>query len=225
MSRERQNILVVAAHPDDEVIGVGGTILHHASAGDAVYVAVLTEGTSAQYPDDWEQIAARKKEQTLKVAELLGVTKVFTGDFPELRLDALPIFEITRFLEKVAAQVKPNIVYTHHFSELNRDHRTAYEATTVSVRPFALPSLKRLLCYQVDTLEHWGHGPSHYNVYTDITKTLETKLEAMAIYETEIREHPHPRSLEAMRQIAYRNGAAVGLRAAEIFQLVLEVQR
>lgn len=225
MSRERQNILVVAAHPDDEVIGVGGTILHHASAGDAVYVAVLTEGTSAQYPDDWEQIAARKREQTLKVAELLGVTKVFSGDFPELRLDALPIFEITRFLEKVVAQVKPDIVYTHHFSELNRDHRTAYEATTVSVRPFALPSLKRLLCYQVDTLEHWGHGPSQYNVYTDITKTLETKLEAMAIYETEIREHPHPRSLEAMRQIAYRNGAAVGLRAAEIFQLVLEVQR
>jgi LmbE family N-acetylglucosaminyl deacetylase len=225
VSRARQNILVVAAHPDDEVIGVGGTIVQHVSEGNAVYVAVLTEGTSAQYPDDWERIAVRKKEQTIRVAELLGVAEVFTGDFPELRLDALPIFEITRFLEKVVARVKPNIVYTHHFAELNRDHRTAYEATTVSVRPFAVPSLKRLLCYQVDTLEHWGHGPAQYNVYTDITKTLETKLEAMAIYETEVREHPHPRSLEAMRQMAYRNGAIVGLRAAEIFQLVLEVQR
>jgi LmbE family N-acetylglucosaminyl deacetylase len=207
------------------VIGVGGTIVQHASEGDAVYVAVLTEGTSAQYPDDWERIAARKKQQTLRVAEVLGVSEVFTGDFPELRLDARPIFEITRFLEKVVTRVKPNIVYTHHYAELHRDHRTAYEATTVSVRPYALPSLKRLLCYQVDTLEHWGHGPAQYNVYTDITKTLETKLQAMAIYETEVREHPHPRSLEAMRQIAYRNGAAVGLRAAEIFQLVLEVQR
>ena len=225
MSRERQNVLVVAAHPDDEVIGVGGTIAQHAAAGDAVYVVVLTEGTSAQYRDDWEKIAARKKEQTIRVAELLGVTEVFTGDFPEMRLDALPIYEITRFLEKVVAQVKPNIVYTHHFAELNRDHRTAYEATTVAVRPFVLPSLKRLLCYQVDTLQHWGHGPAQYNVYTDITKHLEIKLEAMSIYETEIREYPHPRSLEAMRQIAYRNGAAVGLRAAEIFQLVLEVQR
>ena len=225
MSRERQNILVVAAHPDDEVIGVGGTIVRHVSEGDAVYVAVLTDGTSVQYPDDWERIAARKKEQTIRVAGRLGVAEVFTGNFPEMRLDALPIFEITRFLEKVVAQVKPNIVYTHHFAELNRDHRTAYEATTVSVRPFVLPSLKRLLCYQVDTLEHWGHGPAQYNVYSDITKTLETKLEAMAIYETEIREYPHPRSLEAMRQIAYRNGATVGLRAAEIFQLVLEVQR
>lgn len=225
MSRERQNILVVAAHPDDEVIGVGGTIVQHASAGDRVYVAVLTEGTSAQYPDDWERIAAQKKQQTITVGELLGVTEVFTGDFPELRLDALPIFEITRFLEKVVAKVKPNIVYTHHFAELNRDHRAAYEATTVSVRPFAVPCLKKLLCYQVDTIEHWGHGPAQYNVYADITKTLETKLEAMAIYQTELREYPHPRSLEAMRHTAYRNGAAVGLRAAEIFQLVLEVQR
>lgn len=225
MSRERQSILIVAAHPDDEVIGVGGTIAKHASAGDAVYVAILTEGASAQYPDDGERIAARKKEQTLKVAELLGVSEVFTGDFPELRLDALPIFEITRFLEGVVAKVQPNIVYTHHFAELNRDHRTAYEATTVSVRPYALPSFRKLLCYQVDTLEHWGHGPAQYNVHVDITESLGAKLEAMAVYETEVREYPHPRSLEALRQTAYRNGASVGLKAAEIFQMVLEVRR
>lgn len=225
MRRERQSVLVVAAHPDDEVIGVGGTLAKHAAAGDDVYVAVLTEGASAQYPEEGEKMAARKKEQTLKAAEQLGVAEVFAGDFPELRLDALPIFEITRFLERVVTRVKPNVVYTHHFAELNRDHRTAYEATTVAVRPYALPSFERLLCYQVDTLEHWGHGPAQYNVYSDIEEQLEAKLAAMAIYDTEVREYPHPRSLEAMRQTARRNGAAVGLRAAEIFQLVLEVRR
>lgn len=218
-------MLIVAAHPDDEVIGAGGTLARHAAAGDAVYVAVLTEGASAQYPGEGERIAALKKEQTLQAAGLLGVSEVFTGDFPELRLDALPIFEITRFLEGVVAKVRPNVVYTHHFAELNRDHRAAYEATTVSVRPYALPSFERLLCYQVDTLEHWGHGPAQYNVYADITETLEAKLKAMAVYETEVREYPHPRSLEAMRQTALRNGSAVGLKAAEVFQLVLEVRR
>ncbi|MCA1612550.1 MAG: PIG-L family deacetylase [Acidobacteria bacterium] len=224
MSRRRQNVLVVAAHPDDEVIGVGGTMARHAAAGDAVYVAILTEGASAQYLGEGERMAAMKKEQTLKAAALLGVSEVFTGDFPEMRLDALPIFEVTRFLEGVVRKVEPNVVYTHHFAELNRDHRTAYEATTVAVRPYALPSFERLLCYQVDTLEHWGHGPAQYNVYADIAGTLEAKLKAMAFYETEVREYPHPRSLEAMRQAALRNGAAVGLEAAEIFQLVLEVR-
>lgn len=225
MSGKRQSVLVVAAHPDDEVIGVGGTVARHAAEGDAVYVAVLTEGCSAQYPEDAERMAALKKEQTLRAAEMLGVSEVFTGDFPEMRLDALPVFEVTRFLEGVVRKVRPGVVYTHHFAELNRDHRTAYEATTVAVRPYALPSFERLLCYQVDTLEHWGHGPAQYNVYSDVSETLEAKLRAMAVYETEVREHPHPRSLEALRQAALRNGAAVGLKAAEVFQLVLEVRR
>lgn len=225
MSGKRQSVLVVAAHPDDEVIGAGGTMARHAAAGDSVYVAVLTEGASAQYPEEGERMAALKKEQTLRAAALLGVSEVFTGDFPELRLDALPIFEVTRFLEGVVKRVLPNVVYTHHFAELNRDHRAAYEATAVAVRPYALPCFERLLCYQVDTLEHWGHGPAQYNVYADISASLDAKLKAMAVYESEVREYPHPRSLEAMRQTALRNGAAAGLKAAEIFQLVLEVQR
>jgi LmbE family N-acetylglucosaminyl deacetylase len=225
MADKERSVLVVAAHPDDEVIGVGGTIARHAAQGDAVYVAILTEGASAQYPADHERIAQLKREQASHVAELLGVRDLFMGHLPEMRLDSLPVVEITHFLESIVKRIKPSVVYTHHFSELNRDHRMAYEATMVAVRPFALPSLERLLCYPVDTVGHLGYGVPQYNVYFDIGATLETKLHAMSCYDTEVRPYPHPRSLEALRQTAYRNGMMVGFKAAEIFQLALEVQR
>lgn len=217
-------VLVVAAHPDDEVLGAGGTIARHAALGDSVYVAILTEGASVQFPGQPEMIEL-KRTQALKAAQVLGVKEVFFGNFPDQKLDVYPIIEITRFIEDVVRKTKPNIVYTHHFTELNRDHRIAYEATSVSVRPFSHPSIERFLCFSVDTVSDWGKGTAQYNVFSDITDTLPMKLRAMQFYETETREHPHPRSLEAVRQIAYRNGVMVGLKAVEMFQLVMEIRR
>ncbi|HZT59154.1 MAG TPA: PIG-L deacetylase family protein [Pyrinomonadaceae bacterium] len=219
-----KNVLVIAAHPDDEVIGVGGTIAAHAAAGDSVFVLILTEGASVQFPGD-EGKAALKKRQALAAAELLGAREVFAGDFPDQRLDATPIIEVNRFVENVARRVKPGVIYTHHFADLNADHRVAYEAAAVAARPFSLPSFERLLCYQVDTVAHAGRGAQQFNFYSDITATLELKLRAMRVYETEVRDYPHPRSIEALRHAAMRNGAAVGLGAAEVFQTVLEVRR
>jgi LmbE family N-acetylglucosaminyl deacetylase len=219
-----KSVLVIAAHPDDEVIGAGGTIAAHAAAGDSVYIAILTEGASVQFPGDGEK-AALKKRQAREVAELLGARELFTGDFPDQKLDVTPQLEVNRFVEGVARQVKPNVIYTHHFAELNADHRVAYEAAAVAARPFSLPSFERLLCYAVDTLTHAGHGARRFDCYVDIAKTLELKLRAMRVYETEVREYPHPRSLEALRHAAASAGASVGLRAAEAFQSVLEVRR
>jgi LmbE family N-acetylglucosaminyl deacetylase len=161
----------------------------------------------------------------MRVAELLGAKEVFTGDFPDQRLDVTSLLDINQFVERIARKVKPQIVYTHHFAELNSDHRIAYEASAVAARPFSLPSFESLLCYSVDTLAHAGHEPAAFNVYSDIEATLEVKLQAMQIYETEVRDFPHPRSLEALRHAALRNGAVVGMRAAEVFQLMLDVRR
>lgn len=219
-----KSVLVIAAHPDDEVIGAGGTIAAHAAVGDAVYIAILTEGASVQFPGDVEKIAL-KKRQAEEVAELLGARELFTADFPDQRLDVTPQLEVNRFVEAVARKVNPNIIYTHHFAELNADHRVAYEAAAVAARPFSLPSFERLLCYTVDTLKHAGHTSPRFNYYSDITETLELKLRAMRVYETELRDYPHPRSLEALRYAAQSAGAAVGLRAAEAFESVLEVRR
>jgi len=219
-----KSVLIIAAHPDDEVIGAGGTIAAHAARGDDVYIAILTEGASVQFPGDVSKVAL-KKRQAEEVAELLGARELFTADFPDQRLDVTPQLEVNRFVEAVARRVNPNIIYTHHFAELNADHRVAYEAATVAARPFSLPSFERLLCYTVDTLTHAGQTQPRFNYFSDITETLELKLRAMQVYETELRQYPHPRSLEAMRRMAESRGASVGLRAAEAFESVLEVRR
>ena len=220
----RKNILVIAAHPDDEVIGMGGTIAAHALRGDDVFIAILTDGATVQFPNDPGKVAL-KKEQALNAAEVLGAKKVFTGDFPDQRLDVTPILEVNRFIESIAREVEPRLIYTHHFAELNADHRIAYEAAAVAARPFSLASFEGLLCYSVDTLAHAGSTAPRFNVYSDIGETLELKLKAMEVYRTEVRPCPHPRSLEALRHMALRNGAMVGLRAAEVFESVLEVRR
>jgi LmbE family N-acetylglucosaminyl deacetylase len=219
-----KNILVIAAHPDDEVIGMGGTIAAHTARGDHVFIAILTEGASVQFPGEHDKISL-KKQQALSAARMLGVEEVFTGDFPDQRLDVTPVLEVNRFVESVARRIEPHIIYTHHFADLNSDHRIAYEVAAVTARPFSLPSFERLLCYAVDTLTHAGRGAPQFNVYSDIGETLELKLKAMQVYETEVRAYPHPRSIEAMRYMALRNGAMVGLGAAEVFQSVLEVRR
>lgn len=219
-----KSVLVIAAHPDDEVIGAGGTIAAHAARGDSVVIAILTEGATVQFPGDQSKVSL-KKEQALKAAEMLGAKDVFSGGFPDQHLDVTPVLEVNRFVEDVARKVNPQVIYTHHFADLNADHRVAYEAAAVMARPFSLASFERLLCYSVDTLTHAGMSTPQFNVYSDISETLELKLQAMRVYETELRDYPHPRSLEAMRYAALSKGAAVGLPAAEVFQLVLEVRR
>ncbi len=219
-----KNILVIAAHPDDEVIGAGGTVAAHAANGDSVFIAILADGATVQFPGEADKISL-KREQARKVAKILGAKDVSFGLFPDQRLDTAPVLEINQFVETIARKVQPQIIYTHHFADLNADHRIAYEAAAVAARPFSLPSVEQLLCYQVDTLTHAGQGSVSWNVYSDISETLELKLEAMQVYDTEVRPYPHPRSLEALRYSAQRNGAMVGLTAAEVFQSVLEVRR
>ena len=219
-----KNILIVAAHPDDEVIGAGGTIAAHAASGDSVFVAILAEGATVQFPGEADKISL-KQDQARKAAEILGAKEVFFGLFPDQRLDTVPVLEVNQFVETIARKVEPQLIYTHHFADLNADHRIAYEAAAVAARPFSLPSFERLLCYAVDTLTHAGQGSAGFNVYSDISETLDLKLKAMQVYETEVRPFPHPRSLEALRYSAQRNGVMVGLAAAEVFQSMLEVRR
>jgi LmbE family N-acetylglucosaminyl deacetylase len=219
-----KNIFVVSAHPDDEVIGAGGTIAAHAARGDSVFIAIVADGASVQFPNQPDKISL-KQEQARKAAEILGAKEVFFGLFPDQRLDSVPLLAVNQFVEGIARRVEPQIIYTHHFADLNADHRIVYEATAVAARPFSLPSFERLLCYAVDTLTHAGQGTPTFNVYSDISQTLEVKLKAMQVYQTEVRPYPHPRSLEALRYSAQRNGAMVGLEAAEVFQSLLEVAR
>ncbi|WP_458207726.1 PIG-L deacetylase family protein [Haladaptatus sp. NG-SE-30] len=223
MSSNR-TVLAVAAHPDDEVLGAGGTLSKHAEAGDEVHVLIVTEGATQQY-DDLELIEQKRREAEA-CARRLGVSDVRFGDFPDMRLDDAPHVEINAVLEDSVEELRPDIVYTHSDHEVNEDHRALYDSTLVATRPGS--GVERVLAYEVPSSTDWIGGDQMQftpNVYVDIADQLETKVQAFAEYDSETREFPHPRSAESLRARAKTRGAAAGVHAAEAFSLVREVRK
>ena len=211
------NILVVGAHPDDELLGAGGTVARHVKNGDRVTLAILCEGITQRYDDSRHEVV---QHQSRVAAEILGVNNVVIGSLPDQRLDTLPISTVAQGIEEIVRDVEPEIVYTHFPADLNRDHRIAAEATMIATRPYA-SKVRELLAFETPSSTEWGAigmSPSFQpSVFVDITDTLETKLKAFAVYEAEVREPPHPRSLESLRSRASSWGSIVGVRSAEAF--------
>jgi LmbE family N-acetylglucosaminyl deacetylase len=221
-----KRILVVAAHPDDEILGVGGTIARHVSGGDLCAVAILADTHSARYDDETMEVVRRCAREA---AHRLGVSDVRFGGLADQRLDTVPIVEIIDWVAKVLHDVEPQVVYTHHRGDINRDHQIAYEATLTAARPYSTPFVERILCYETPSATEWA-GPhvEHAfipNVFVDIGAHLDTKLNALSAYKTELCRAPHPRSLEALRTRAGYWGSIVNLAAAEPFALSREISR
>ena len=222
--------LVIAAHPDDETLGCGGTIARMAREGRDVYVVVLGEGITARYArrEEGKSAVAGLWAACDAAARLLGVREVFKRDFPDNRFDTVPSLEIVKCLEAVLDQVRPDTIYTHHGGDLNIDHAIVFRATLAAARPFANTAVRRICAYEVPSSTDWAFdsfSPRFApNVFVDVTDTLQTKIESMALYESEKRLPPHPRSAEAMRAAAHRWGAVVGVAAAEAFALVRELR-
>jgi len=214
-------VLVIAPHPDDETIGAGGTIARHVAGGDEVSLCVVTQGYSPPWPADIVETARRQVEAARKV---LGTKRVFFLGFPTVKLNTVPNADLTGALQKVVDEIRPEVVYTPSASDVNQDHRIVFEATLVACRPLPGGIVKRVLCYETVYSSRYGHEPFAPNVFVDIEPFLGKKLEAMKCYETELREPPHPRSLAGLELIARERGLSVGLKAAECFQLVREIQ-
>jgi LmbE family N-acetylglucosaminyl deacetylase len=217
-------VLVIAAHPDDETIGAGGTIARHVAQGDKVYWGIVTQG-SRTLRSELELAAARA--QVLEVQQVLGIKELFFCGFPTVKLNTVPYRELSSALQRVVDQVRPDVVYTTSPSDVNQDHRIVYDCTLVATRPLPGCSVRRLLAYEIGTTARFGLpagcSPFVANVFVDISEYLDKKLEAMSCYKTQLREYPHPRSLEGLRVLAAERGLSVGLKAAECFQLVREV--
>jgi len=215
-----QTVLVVGAHPDDEVLGAGGTIAAHADLGDEVHVLIVTEGATAQYED--ERLVDQKKSEAKASARRLGVTDVHFGDLPDMRLDEVPHAEVNAVIEGTIDSIEPDIVYTHAKTDANRDHDEVYDSTVVATRPQS--GVSRVLAYEVPSSTDWSGSDVNFapSVYVDIGEHLEKKIEAFAEYESEIRDFPHPRSTEAIRSLAKVRGVAAGFDAAEAFVPVRE---
>ena len=225
------DVLIVAAHPDDEVLGCGGTVARMVREENSVYIAILGEGITSRY-DERERadqgLVDALHARSRKVAEVLGATELFTYDLPDNRFDTVPLLDVVKIVEGLIESLKPEVIYTHHGGDLNIDHQVVHRAVLTASRPLADCPVKRLYAFEVPSSTEWSFGQLQPvfrpNVFTDISATLETKIEAMGLYEDEARPFPHPRSPEALRAIARKWGSTVGMEAAEAFELIREVR-
>lgn len=221
-------VCVVAAHPDDEVLGAGGAITKHIDAGDEVTVLILGSGLSARL-DSPEALQsgdlAELHTHAHAAAKIMGVTDFRLLDFPDNRFDSVALLDIVKAVEEVFDSVEPEMVYTHHPSDLNIDHQRTVAAVLTASRPQPGVSVKRILAMEVPSATGWGDPAETFapTVFLDIENELERKVQAMAAYDTELREFPHARSLESIEAKARAWGAQVGLKAAEPFVLLREV--
>ena len=218
-------VLVIAAHPDDEVLGMGGTIALHTDRGDAVRIVCVTDGSSTQYPGDVET-RARKEGEARRAAAELGVSDYVHLDLPDMRLDTLPHVEINAVVEEQIRDFAPQVVYTVH-PDVNHDHRALFDSVAVATRPTPDQVVRRLLTYAPTSSTEWTPAPLNWfvpNWLVDVTTTLERKVAAFAHYETEQRDYPHPRSERAIRAAAELYGASRGCEYAEPFVLVRSLE-
>lgn len=226
-----QTVLVVAAHPDDEVLGCGATIARHAARGDRVHVVILAEGaTSRALRRDRGASASslsRLADCARRAGRILGAHSVALEDFPDNRLDSVDLLDLVKVVEQHAARVAPDVVYTHHAGDLNVDHRRVHEAVVTTFRPLPRASARRLLLFEVPSSTEWqppgSRAPFEPNCFVDATRTLSLKLRALRAYAPEMRAFPHPRSLRAVEHLARWRGASAGLAAAEAFVVARDV--
>lgn len=225
------NILVIAAHPDDEVLGCGGTISRLASEGAAVSILILAEGLTARAefdPDRDRALLELHHERARRAGALLGARDVQLAGFPDNRMDTVPLLDVTQRIEREIARVRPELVFTQHGGDLNIDHVVTFRATMTATRPMAGGPVRRLYAYEVGSSTEWAFQQFEPRfapqVFFDIEAHLERKIAAMQVYESEARAFPHPRSPEALRAAARRWGSVVGVPAAEAFCCVRELR-
>jgi LmbE family N-acetylglucosaminyl deacetylase len=220
-AEERQSVLAIAAHPDDEVLGCGGVLALHARAGDRVTVAIVCEGESHRYgPAGVGQTCHIRQ-----AADRLGVADVRHLRFPDQALDTLRLTDLITPLEAIVHELRPRVVYSQYGGDVNRDHQLLFQAVLVATRPTET-GIDAVYAFDTASSTEWAYPRTFVpDTWVDISSTLGAKLAAMACYESELRPYPHPRSLQALEHRARAFGNQVCLDAAEVFMTVRRVAR
>lgn len=227
-----KKVVVVAAHPDDEVLGCGGTISRLVSDGVEVHVALLADGIGSRYgtaqrPD--ASLMAREQEErraaARQAAAVLGVCSVTFNDFPDNQMDTVPLLAIVQSIELVIERLQPDTVFTHHAGDVNVDHRRIHEAITAACRPQPDHCVRNIVCFEVASSTEWQlphTGPMFWpNLYVGLSEAdCEKKRAALECYAAELRPWPHPRSLVSAENTLRRRGSESGVAAAEGFMVV-----
>lgn len=218
-------ILVIAPHADDEVLGVGGTIARHAEAGDQIDICIVTVG---QEPMFSREVISTIRSEALAAHSLLGVHESIFLELPAVLLSEVPKYELNARLCEVIDRVKPEIVYVPHFGDMHHDHALVAQAAMVAVRPVHGCAVREVYSYETLSESEWNvpHTANAFlpNTYFHISAQLEKKLGAMACYQSQLKEFPHPRSIKALEALANLRGATVGVDAAEAFCLLRKTE-
>lgn len=220
-----KTILVVAAHPDDEILGCGGTIARHVMEGDAVHILIMAEGMTSRCEDrkhfDQQAQLNQLRECAKQASKRLGVRTIRFNDFPDNRMDSVDLLDIIKAIENEILLTNPDLIYTHHHGDVNIDHQLTHKAVIVASRPLPASNIDTLLFFETPSSTEWSFSQASDsfspNWFVDISEVLHIKLDALGIYEQEMRSWPHPRSLRAVELLAGWRGSIIGRKAAEAF--------
>lgn len=218
-------VLIIAAHPDDELLGCGGTIINHVRVGDEVMCVFLADGVSSRYinPCNSSECSAdvnERRQVAEQVAVILGMLEPVFCNFADQMLDVLPVLKLNKTVEKIVSDFMPDIVYTHFGNDLNTDHCTVHQSTMVALRPLPAQKCHAIYSFEIPSSTEWGNERYSPNVFVDISDSIDLKLEAVKLYDAEIKAYPHPRSVEAIEARAKYWGSICGKKYAEAFELV-----
>lgn len=227
-----QTVLAVVAHPDDEIIGLGGTLHKHVKQGDSVAVLILGDGKSSrgglQYAPLSQEMQSLSLAETQKALKTMGISVLFKESLPDNRFDSMPLLDVVKKVSQYMGKVQPDIVYTHHFGDLNVDHRITSEAAITSARPIENSCVKEIRMFEtLSSTEMAGFELKNLflpNLFINIQEELPIKINAMSCYVSELREFPHPRSLKAIEYNAYMWGAKNNMHAAEAFHIFRSIK-
>ena len=224
-----RNVMVFAAHPDDELLGLGGTVRRLSNEGVIVRAVIMAEGITSR-SETREQADKNElsvlKENAIRAASLVGYKSIDFCGFPDNRMDQIDLLDIIKVVSKYVELYRPDVIFTHHHGDLNIDHRITCEAVLTACRPVGEYCVRRIYAFETPSSSEWNYNyskPFCPNVYCDVTGTFDAKINGMACYESESATYPHPRSPESLRALAQYRGSNVGVGLAEAFMLLREI--
>ena len=233
-------VLVIVAHPDDEVLGMGGTLRKLSVKKHDIKVVFLATGIAARRSDKFRNETKYKINKTLikkmeeqikklrldakRALKILGIDDIEFYNFPDNEMDTISNLEITKTIENIIKKFKPDVIYTHTKNDINVDHRAIFNATITATRPSTRVNVKKVICFEVPSSSEWNFGDTFSpNIFVDIKRELSYKKKAIQAYKTELKKFPHPRSANSLDIIAKRWGTVSGFEASEAFELIREL--
>tara|TARA_B100001057_G_C22631665_1_gene864616 strand:- start:98 stop:766 length:669 start_codon:yes stop_codon:yes gene_type:complete len=221
----KRKVIIFAAHPDDEILGCGGTIIKHTTEGDSVSIVFTCDGESSRV-DDKNKIISRCNS-AISVSKLLGCNKPIFLNLKDNRLDDYNLLDVVKKIEKIINKLKPNIIYTHYKNDLNIDHQLTFKSVLTACRPLPGSTIDSIFSFEIPSSTEWSATKESFTPqkYIDISRYVKKKKAALKMYEKEMRKFPHPRSYSVVEAIQNFRGASSGCDAAEAFVIIREVIR